>query len=43
MPKCPIEVSQTILSMLTRLIETPKERSIMLARFAEGLKTSPMA
>lgn len=43
MPKCPIEVSQTIESMLTRLIKTPKECSIMLAQFAEGLKTSPIA
>ncbi len=43
MPKCPIEVSKTIVSMLTRLIETPKERSFMLARLTEGLKTSLMA
>ena len=43
MPKCPIEVSKMIVSMLARLIEIPKERSIMLARFAEGLKTSPIA
>ncbi len=43
MPKCPIEVSKTIVAMLTRLIETPKDSSIMLARFAKDLKTSPMA